>query len=313
MNKRLESWRVLAAYFILFTCASAACARSGTGDSFSGAEAFAYLRRVVAFGPRPPGSAALAACRRWVVHELQLDGCKVELDPFVASTPDGEIRMVNIIAKIPGSSPSVIMLAGHYDTKLEKHFRFVGANDGGSSTAFLLEMARVLGKQKQRDTIWLVFFDGEEAIRSWSATDGTYGSRQLAAKLTSSGELSRIRAMILVDMIAGKHLEIHPDAASTQWLTKLVFRTARRLGYEKYFANNQPTALGDDHTAFVNDGVSAVDILGPVGPVELGDFFGIDWHTAEDTLEHCSPHSLEIVGRVVTAVLDEIEHSSGSH
>ena len=213
--------------------------------------------------------------------------------------------MVNLIAEIPGKeTDKIVIVAGHYDTKLENNFRFVGANDGGSSAAFLLELARELRPTQHKLTYWLVFFDGEEAFKSWSDTDSLYGSRHLAAKLTQEGQLSRIQAMILVDMIGDAHLDIRRDQDSTAWLNNLVFQTARRLNYARYFLND-PTAVVDDHTPFVNAGVSAVDLI---------DFdYGPDnsyWHTANDTPEHCSPSSLTIVGRVVRATLDALENSS---
>jgi Zn-dependent M28 family amino/carboxypeptidase len=284
----------------------AACGQSKAADlyAFNGSRAFRDLQRLVAFGPRPPGSKALAASRQWITGELRASGCIVKKDPFVASTPLGDVPMVNLIAELPGTEKDkIVMIAGHYDTKLETNFRFVGANDGGSSAAFLLELARELRPTHHKLTYWLVFFDGEEAFKSWSDTDSLYGSRQLAAKLTQDGELSRIRAMILVDMIADAHLDIRRDQESTAWLTDLVFRTAQKLGYSKYFLNVS-TAVVDDHTPFVNAGVSAVDLI---------DFdYGPDnsyWHTAKDVPEHCSPASLTIVGRVVRASLDELDRS----
>jgi len=196
------------------------------------------------------------------------------------------------------------MITGHYDTKLEKSFRFVGANDGGSSTALLLELARELRPTKHKLTYWIIFFDGEEALKHWSDSDSLYGSRQLAAKLTANGDLSRIEAMILVDMIGDAHLGIRQDQESTPWLNKLIWQEADKLGYSRYFLKSQPIAVVDDHIPFVNAGVSASDLI---------DFdYGPDnsyWHTAQDTIQHCSPSSLTIVGRVVKATLAALETS----
>lgn len=272
--------------------------------AFSGQRAFADIQHLVAFGPRPPGSQALRASRQWIIHQLEEAGCHVEQDAFVGSTPVGAINMVNLVAKIPGASSSVIMLAGHYDTKLFKNFRFVGANDGGSSAAFLLEMARVLGRHRNKYTYWLVFFDGEEALQQWSPTDSLYGSRHLVQKLSTDGDLSRVQAMILVDMIADKNLAIDRDENSTAWLNNLMFKTADRLGYSRYFLKNQLTAIDDDHIPFVQAGVSALDIIDlDYGPNNAY------WHSAQDTLAHCSAASLETVGRMVTAMLQELDRS----
>jgi Zn-dependent M28 family amino/carboxypeptidase len=195
------------------------------------------------------------------------------------------------------------MVAGHYDTKRFEDFRYVGANDGGSSAALLLELARVLASRKNALTYWLVFFDGEEAIRDWTSTDSLYGSRHLVEKLSASGELSRVQAMILVDMIGDANLDIHREGNSTPWLVDTVFNVAKRLGYGRYFPESQ-IAMDDDHIPFVNAGVSAVDLIDfDYGPNQSY------WHSAKDTLEHCSPLSLTIVGRVVAATLNELEKS----
>jgi Zn-dependent M28 family amino/carboxypeptidase len=198
------------------------------------------------------------------------------------------------------------MLAGHYDTLRRADIRFVGANDGGSSAAMLLELARFFCRRKNQLNIWLVFFDGEEALVNWSNTDSLYGSRHLASKLAADGEIARIQAMILVDMVADKHLSIYKDTNSTAWLTDLVFKTAAKLGYGKEFLDEK-SAYGDDHAPFVDDGVAAVDLLGNVGPPARSSSFGAYWHTAEDTVDKCSPTSLTVVGRVVVATVAELE------
>jgi Zn-dependent M28 family amino/carboxypeptidase len=212
--------------------------------------------------------------------------------------------MTNLIASFRGSRRETVVVAGHYDTKRFDQFRFLGANDGGSSAALLVELARVLGGRHNALNYWLVFFDGEEAVRNWSATDSLYGSRHLVEKLSSSGELSRIQALILVDMIGDAHLRVPREDNSTPWLTDLVFDVAQRLGYGKYFVKSR-NAVDDDHIPFINAGVSAVDLIDfDYGPNNSY------WHTPQDTLEHCSPLSLTIVGRVVTATLIELEKSS---
>jgi Zn-dependent M28 family amino/carboxypeptidase len=305
------AWLALALMAAVAVPMLARGARAGypaKGPGFNGGRAFQDLRHIVSLGPRPAGSKALETERRWIEAQLRQAGWRVEEDAYTADTPLGPIPEVNIIAKLPGSSSHVIMVAGHYDTKLFTQFRFVGANDGGSSAALLVELGRALGGRKPPLTTWLVFFDGEEAVKQWSSTDGIYGSRHLVSKWTASGVLDRIQAMILVDMIGGAQLQIHPDSNSTGWLNQLVFQTAHELGYARYFPS-EPTGIEDDHIPFLNAGVSAVDLLGPVGPVTLESPFGAYWHTARDTLEHCSPTSLTIVGRVVVATLEKLYSS----
>jgi glutaminyl-peptide cyclotransferase len=305
LNARRPRGLLLLSSFLLIFVLNTRQASAADPYAFNGGRAFADLKHLVSFGPRPPGSKALEASRAWIISQLRQAGCRVVEDRFIGATPVGNIPMVNLIAEIPGKQPDrIIMIAGHYDTKLENSFRFVGANDGGSSAAFLLEMARELRQAPHKLTYWIVFFDGEEALRQeWYGNDNTYGSRHLVQKLTADGELSRIQAMILVDMIGDAHLDIRWDENSTTWLNKLVFQQADRLGYSKYFLKDK-TAVTDDHIPFVNAGVSAVDLIDfDYGPNNSY------WHTAQDTVEHCSPESLTIVGRVVKATLSELEKS----
>jgi hypothetical protein len=266
--------------------------------SFDCHRAFADVRRLVAFGPRPSGSEALGSTREFIIAELCAAGVTVVRDTFTASTPLGPIPMSNIVANIPGASSAVVILAGHYDTK-RTTFHFVGANDGGSSAMFLLEMARILARRKNALTYWLVFFDGEEALQRWSNTDSLYGSRHFAQELSVQGILNQVRALILVDMIA--HLDIHREAHSTPWLTDIVFAAAQRLGYGQYFLNS-PRAIEDDHIPFLELGVPAADII----DLDYGPF-NLYWHTRYDTVDKCGPRSLAIVARVVLATLAALE------
>ena len=299
-----RSWGLLCAPIMLYLLpVTVSLARAADTATFNGGRAFEDLKRIVAFGPRPSGSPALAETRRWIVQQLQREGLQVEEDKFVAATPAGNLPMSNLIVKLPGARPQVILVGGHYETKRFVQFRFVGANDGGSSAALLLELGRVLKQRRNAFTIWLVFFDGEEALGEWSQSDGIYGSRHLADKLTASGDLSRIRAMILVDMIGDARLNVHRDINSTSWLSDLVFDTARRLGYKRFFPG-KTGAFEDDHLPFVNAGVPAVDLI----DFEYGPGHSY-WHTPADTVDKCSPTSLTIVGRVVAAVLGELEKS----
>ena len=269
------------------------------GD-FDGERAFADLKRLVRFGPRPPGSRALDQSRQFIIGELRAAGAAVVSDPFTASTPLGPVPMTNLVAKIAGSSSALVIIAGHYDTK-RRNFPFVGANDGGSSVAFLLEMAQVLARRRNSVSYWLVFFDAEEALQRWSATDGLHGSRHFAQELSAQGTLSRVRALILVDMIADAHLDIHREAHSTPWLTDVVFAQAQRLGYGRYFLNS-PRAIQDDDIPFLELGASAVDII----DLDYGPF-NLYWHTRYDTVDKCSLESLAIVARVVLATLAALE------
>ena len=225
-------------------------------------------------------------------------GVQVAEQAFEAKTPIGPVKMVNVRATIPGARPERIILAGHYDTKLFRQFRFVGANDAGSSTAFLIEMARVLKARKNPFTIELLFLDGEEAFIDWYlGDDHTYGSRHYVQEAKRTGDLARIKAMILVDMIGDRDLVIKRETASTAWLTDAIWSAAKALGHSSTFVA-ESFAVEDDHVPFLNAGVPAVDII---------DLEYAPWHTAEDTLDKVSARSMEVVGRVLTAALPKIE------
>jgi Zn-dependent M28 family amino/carboxypeptidase len=301
-ERRLRLGLALATLALAAAMPATGCAAERS--AFSGERAFRDLKRIVEFGPRPSGSPALAELRRWIAAQIRPLGLEVEEDSFTASTPQGRVPMTNLIVKLPGARPDIVIIAGHYETKQFDDFRFVGANDAGSSTAFLIELARVLAKRKNELTYWLVFFDGEEAFRHYSPTDGFYGSRHLVARLAESRELGRVGAVMVVDMIADRDLKIHRDANSTEWLTGLAFGVARRLGYARHFSD-ELRAYEDDHVPFVRAGVPAMVLIDfDYGP---GNRW---WHTAEDTLDKCSPKSLEIVGRVVLGTLEELEKSN---
>ena len=269
---------------------------------FNEQRAFEDLKQFTELGPRPPGSDA----HDWAYLLIHLgflgagvDVHNVSFDTFEASTPVGKIEMTNVIARIPGAQPDLVILGGHYVTKRMK-MRFVGANDGGSSTAFLIEMAQALAQRRNRFTYWIVLFDGEEALKSWSAADGLYGSRHFVQTLTKD-QVKQIRAMINVDMIGGRNLHIHRDTHSDPQLGKLIFREGQELGYGRYFLD-KPLPVEDDHLPFVRAGLPAVDLISlDYGPLNLY------WHTPLDTVGKCSATSLGIVGRVLLSALDDLE------
>jgi glutaminyl-peptide cyclotransferase len=271
--------------------------KPASGGGFDGSRAWEFLRAQVAIGPRVAGTAENAKTRAYITSTLASFGIKAAEAPFEARTPLGTVKMANIVATLPGQRPERIILASHFDTKLFKEFRFVGASDGASSTAALLELARVLKDRPRPFTIELLFLDGEEAFAVWSATDSTYGSRHYVQNARQSGTLAGIKALILLDMIGDKDLTLKREQNSTSWLTDIIWSTARRLGHTREF---QPdiTPIEDDHLPFLQAGVAAVDIIDLEYPA---------WHTAEDTLENVSQRSLQIVGDVVLAALPEIE------
>jgi len=256
---------------------------------------------MVGFGPRPAGSEALAKTRAYIVSELQKAGLKAELDEFEPVTPRGRKKMVNVRASRPGSGSGVIALVGHYDTKLFNDMQFVGANDGGSSAAWVLEMARATAGLRLQSTLEFVFFDGEEAVVDWTDDDSVYGSRHDVERRSRAGTLQRLKAVILVDMIGDKDLRIERESQSTPWLTDTIWNTARSIGYSQEFPNTVQT-ISDDHIPFLKARVQAVDLIDfDYGP---GHAY---WHQAADTLDKTSPRSLKVVGDTVYASLTEID------
>jgi Zn-dependent M28 family amino/carboxypeptidase len=264
---------------------------------FDGAAALRHVERLVAIGPRPSGSPEAAKARAYIEAELRAAGVETRVMAFDAATPQGRLPMANVIGVLPGKRADVILIGGHYDTKWFPDIRFVGANDGGSSTALLLQLARELAKAPREFTYWIAFFDGEEARISWTSTDSLYGSRHLAAELTRTARLPR--AVVVVDMIGDRDLAIRKEGFSAAWLTDVIWETARRLGHGKHFLNDV-MPVEDDHAPFLRAGVPSALLI---------DFDYPPWHTAEDTLDKVSARSLAIVGEVVREALPAIEQA----
>jgi glutaminyl-peptide cyclotransferase len=281
--------------------AAAACLAAQQHAVFSGAAALDFTRKAVAFGPRPSGSEAIHKLQAYIRTELKSLPCEVAEDVFRASTPLGPIEMRNIIARFPGTSGRIVAITGHYDTKMIPGILFLGANDGGSSTGFLLEAARVASRLPHKNEIRLVWFDGEEAIAQWSETDGTYGSRHLASRWLSDGTLARMKALINMDMIGDRDLDIANDENSTESLRRLIWDTAAQLSLGKYFLT-APASLLDDHIPFLQSGATAADVIDfDYGPNNSW------WHSDKDTMDKLSAVSLGTVGKVVIEAIRKLE------
>jgi glutaminyl-peptide cyclotransferase len=280
---------------LIVVCSIAAYAQ--TTPKFDSSRAWEHLRQLVAIGPRPAGSPAIGQSRAYIKDQLAALGLKAVEQSWDDETPLGRVHMVNLIATIPGASASRIAITGHYDTKLFRDIRFVGASDGGSSAAFLIELARALKARKNALTIELVFLDGEEAVIEWRGSDHTYGSRHYVEVAQRTKSLASLKAMILVDMIADRDLGIRRDSNSTKWLTDAVWSAAARLKLDNYFLP-ATTTVEDDHLPFLAAGVPSVDII---------DLDYDAWHTQRDTLDAVSARSLQVVGDVLLAALSQIE------
>jgi Zn-dependent M28 family amino/carboxypeptidase len=270
-----------------------------TTGGFDGARAYKHVEQLVAIGPHSAGSDGIKRAQEYIVGQLKSFGCPVDEEDFQAhDTPIGNVAMKNIVVKVPGASPDILLFGSHYDTK--RMANFVGADDGGSSTGVLLELARLVCARKNANTVWLAFFDGEEDFNTNWATDNTYGSRELAARMANSGDLKHVKAMILVDMVGPTHPIFRRETNSTPWLTDLLWSTAARLGYDRIFVGDV-NAIEDDHIPFLERKVPSADII-DFEP-EVLEY----WHTPKDTLDKVDPRTLAITGHVLIESLPELE------
>ena len=287
---------------------------SGPRPAFDSARAFQYIKEIVAFGPRPLGSANHKKVEDYILAHLKAD--EVENDVFTADTPEGKFPVHNIVAKFPGTKDGIIVIASHYDTNYPlRNTSYIGANDGVSSSALLMELANQLrGKKPDGYGVWLVWDDAEEAIKPDGSgglrqempfeKDSLYGITHLAEKWEADGTLKKIKAFLLADMVGDADLNIERDSNSTPWLEDVIYEAATRLGYQSHFFA-RTMAVSDDHLPFVKRGVPCADLI---------DFnYGYDdvfWHTTQDTVDKLSPKSLEIVGTTVLEtirILDKLD------
>ena len=270
-------------------------APAATRNSFDGAKALEYTRTFVnGTGPRYNGSPGLEKAQAMLKKFFAKDD--LEEDSFTSSTPEGPQLMHNFIAKFPGKRDGVIVLATHYETNYWlRNINFVGANDGGATTGLLMQIANDLrAHPPQGYSVWLVFFDGEESVGpQWTDADSLYGSRHLAAKWDGDGTLKRIKAFILTDMIGDRSLDIQQDMNSTPAMVELIRKAASIEGDSQYFFKTQ-NAISDDHIPFVKRGVPCVDVI----DIDYGPNDSYH-HTAQDTLDKLSAHSLTVSGSVI--------------
>src|SRR5258706_2523160 len=281
---------------------------TGPRPAIDSARAFQYVKEIVAFGPRPLGSANHKKVEDYILAHLK--GDDVENDTFTADTPEGKFPVHNIVAKFPGTKDGIIVIASHYDTNYPlRNTSFVGANDGGSSSALLLELANQLrGKKRDGYGVWLVWDDAEESIKPDTEVafldDSLYGIRHLQEKWEADGTLKKIRAFLLADMVGDADLNIERESNSTPWLEDVVYEAASRLGYQSHFFA-RTMAVSDDHLPFVKRGVPCADLI----DFNYG-YNDVFWHTTQDTVDKLSPKSLEIVGNTILetiAILDRMD------
>lgn len=298
--------RTLSCALALATLLAPGCSghAASVAPAFDQARAWRDLEAIVAFGPRPAGSEALERTRAFFERELEAAGLEPVREAFRASTPVGELDMVNLYADLPGAegATDTVIVGAHYDTK-RLPVPFVGANDGGSGPAVLLELARAIAAGPKRPVAYrFLFLDGEESQREeWVDPDNRYGSRHHAAKLVAEGRARSVRAFVLLDLVGDKDLCLWRESWSDRRLYEMVATAARSLGLGKHVGcTSQP--VEDDHQMFLAVGIPSIDLI----DFEYGPRNRF-WHTSEDTLDKCSAESLGIVGRIVLATLPAIE------
>jgi hypothetical protein len=293
---------VVVAFLILAACDRGSSGVAGADqkkiwEDFSGEKALAHVQAMVDFGPRPPGSEAIEKTRAYLIKQLEAAGWKVERQSFSDDTPRGKVQFVNLIATFGAQSAPSFLACSHYDTKTWDNGRFVGANDAGSSTGVLVEMARVLADRPAiAGKVELVFFDGEEAYEAFTDTDGLYGSRYFAKQLVAQGRAKSFRGGILFDMVGDKSLTITLPPDSPPELARDIFASADALNLRKHFTYFDRDVT-DDHTPLNEIGIPVIDLI---------DFDYPPWHTLDDTMDKLSAESLRITGSVACYYLSEL-------
>jgi glutaminyl-peptide cyclotransferase len=296
-----QNQRACVAFFLFVSLLVPCAARaSKIWEEVSGEKALEHVRYLVDLGPRPPGSDAIEKARVYIDSQLSKLGWQVTRQSFTDDTPRGKVAFVNLVARFRSAArettPPFFLLCSHYDTKAIETFRFVGANDGGSSTGLLLELARVLAQHpKLASKVELVFFDGEEAYENFSETDGLYGSRHFAGDLEKTKAAKQFRGGILFDMVGDISLTITLAPNSPSRIAQNIFDAADALKLRNYFTYFDRD-ITDDHTPLNAVGIPTIDLI---------DFDFAWWHTAEDTIDKVSAQSLQIVGSVAAYYLSE--------
>ncbi len=273
-------------------------------DMFDGQRAYAEVEALVQFTPRDAGTPGGLAAAEHILQRLETIGVSAEIDTFVDMTPEGEKTFRNVIGRIPGKTQKWIILGSHFDT-MPGIENFQGANDSGSSTGVLLELARIFGTSGMTPDIGIIFafFDGEEGIAGYIPGDGLHGSRHMAKQLLESGGRADIKAMILLDMVGDKDLNFTIPYNSSKEMVKEVLKAAHATGHRDRFALTR-SIITDDHVPFLQIGIPSIDLI----DFRFGSEPGLNnhWHTEADNLENISEESLEITGTVVRKLVQQL-------
>ena len=273
------------------------CSRSEK-PVFNGEKAFSFLLEQCDMGPRYPGSRQHLKLRKYLVAKLKDFGANVSVQSFDAVLTTGDtLHLLNVIGNYNRGSGKRILLGAHYDTRPfadrdpepdNRDKPIIGANDGASGVAVLLEIARQLNISNPPVGVDIVFFDGEDYGREGVQQDYILGSSYFASHM---GDYFPV-AVIIVDMIGEKNVEIKKEEFSASISADLlneIYGIAGELGADA-FRDERGASILDDHIPFLQKGISAIDLI---------DFDYPYWHTLEDKPDKCSAESLESVGKVL--------------
>ncbi|WP_433969138.1 M28 family peptidase [Tunturiibacter gelidiferens] len=293
--------------YVLFLACQNLHAQKAAQNQFSGQAAYTLTKQFLDVAPkRFNGSPGHAKAEEFLKQHFAPEAAKGNFiaDTFTATTPVGLQTMTNYIVKYPGKKDGIIVLASHYETNYPlRDINFYGANDGAATSALLIEIGTILrGHPPEGYSIWLVFDDGEEAVKTWSPSDSLYGTRHLAAKWSQDGTLAKIKAFLVADMIADKDLNIDYVENSTPWLLDLLKIAAKNTGHSANIFKYSE-AEEDDHLPFAQRGVPVLDVIDAhYGPATnaLPDGYH---HTDKDTLDKISAHSLQISGDIILEMI----------
>jgi len=271
-------------------------------SAFDGQRALAEVESLVEFSPRDAGTPNGWKAAKHIHRRMTDFGIATDLDTFVDHTPEGEKTMINVVGTLPGKKKEWIILGSHFDT-MPGIEGFQGANDSGSSTGVLLELARMLADSKPEIGIIFAFFDGEEGIAGYVPGDGLHGSRHMAGQLLATGDHKKIRAMILLDMVGDPDLQFTIPYNSSRELVQEVFTAAHATGHRDRFSLSR-SIITDDHVPFLQIGIPAIDLI----DFKYGTKPGLNdlWHTKDDRLENISAASLEITGQVTLQLIRQL-------
>jgi hypothetical protein len=274
---------------------------------FIGTNAFEYLKKQVAFGPRNPNSQGHKACLDYLETSLRQFADEVQLQPFTAQGYDGPLALTNVIARFAPQAATRVLLCAHWDTRpraemdtnrARRHEPILGANDGASGVAVLLEIASLLKKQPPSIGVDIVLFDGEDYGEEGDLNRYFLGARHFAQQKAPD---YNPRFGILLDMVGDKFLEISKEQHSLRYapdIVNLVWSKAKELGYTQ-FVDEVGEEVNDDHVQLSNAGIKTIDLIDFNYPDPTNRF----WHTHDDVPENCSAESLEAVGTVVAHVV----------